>query len=365
MNSILIVRSKRSKSVGGTELRSSQIQVQAHNIVGFDTQVLEYPGAKHIKFNLCSMFGIAIKSFKYLREFRFGLLSPLKLAILEDYIGKMKIIRRPNVIFWEPHTDPLSYAGIVLRRLWPEAMLIAFPHNVESLVPRIQKYTTVEILSSFNLEVAALSHANVVAGISQFDTHMYDSFGLASIYYPFSPTTARKKYLESIKARRKNSGKSHVIILGSAQNTPTYMGMLEQFKIIREYQLDIQFVLAGRKLPGEEKYNDLSIFSYNNPTDEELAELLVGAMCIWVHQAKTTGSLTRVSEALIMGLPVLGNIDAVRDFANSAGVCVYDDSLSDFKDELYKALELGCFSNSGEFYYTDGAEALLKAVVRS
>jgi len=59
-------------------------------------------------------------------------------------------------------------------------------------------------------------------------------------------------------------------------------------------------------------------------SDEQLFELYASAKCTAIYQVQGDGALTRVIEALIAGVPVLGNPIALRSFIEVSGVRMFD-----------------------------------------
>jgi hypothetical protein len=59
-------------------------------------------------------------------------------------------------------------------------------------------------------------------------------------------------------------------------------------------------------------------------TDEALFELLAEARGLLVHQDRGAGALSRITEALVAGVPVIANRIAARSTRGYQGVSVYD-----------------------------------------
>ncbi|MFW6047092.1 MAG: hypothetical protein ACOCP4_04850, partial [Candidatus Woesearchaeota archaeon] len=59
-------------------------------------------------------------------------------------------------------------------------------------------------------------------------------------------------------------------------------------------------------------------------SEDRLKELYIGAKAIIAHQKTGTGTLVRIPEALIAGVPVIANTVAARDTRQYNGIYVYD-----------------------------------------
>lgn len=301
-----------------------------------DVRLAEYPGLAAIP-RIELLRGFLTAPLDALRQMGCDPMRSIRFAACAAFLKEINA--DPETIFWEPHTNPLDVAGGLIRRRWPNARLIAFPHNVESLVPKTDPLRNAPSLRlrRFRRELAALQSADLVVGISWFDTQILTLFGLPSLRFPYIPVAARLREFDILRSYRCHSSKSFFLILGSAQNVPTRVGMQTQFKMIDTIQTvapEIEIVMAGRCLPIPPDRIRSRIRIVENPSDQALTELLLHARALWVHQEMTTGALIRVADALSGGLPVLGNQNALHDYATCPGTFIYEDTLDSFRDQI-------------------------------
>jgi hypothetical protein len=67
-----------------------------------------------------------------------------------------------------------------------------------------------------------------------------------------------------------------------------------------------------------------NIHLHGTLTNARLAEMLEKCSLCWIHQNISTGSLTKIPELMMSGVPVLLNSDAARNFYNVEGIKVYE-----------------------------------------
>lgn len=192
---------------------------------------------------------------------------------------------------------------------------IAYPHNVEFLVPtRFQRYFSSRA-SEFYIERYIYTRASRVCAISEFDAAVIRSMGVNSVdVLPFAPVGRRRDELLSIRELRESSEKSHMLILGTVGNVPTRTGMHRLLSLIaldcsRPLSLSREYKLAGY---GTEVFRGIapsSVLVLGSVTNELLRELMVTCEGLLVMQPQTSGMLTRIVEAELAGVPVyvLGN----------------------------------------------------------
>ena len=337
--SILVLRSKKTGGYGGSFLRSKQVVNLAKHLAGSQTLVAEYPGLSSITISnwLLGLLRHPLSTAPVAwRDPQAG----LRLAAYAGFLNSIEA--DPETIFWEPHTSPMDVAGYLIRKRWPRAQIIAFPQNVEALVPKgnVEDFPNARV-SRFRKEVQALGAADIVAGISNIDTQIFSLFGLPAVRFPYIPELDRQQLNDDLRKRRESSKKNILLILGSAQNPPTRMGMETQFRMIDTAQRlapKLKIVLAGRNLPTPPSETRKALRVVDSPTDAHLSDLFLHARALWVHQALTTGSLVRVADALSAGLPVIGNLVALQEYSDCPGTFPYDETPDAFAEAMVKLL---------------------------
>jgi hypothetical protein len=76
---------------------------------------------------------------------------------------------------------------------------------------------------------------------------------------------------------------------------------------------------------------------HGSVSNEQLADLLSTCDYCWIHQNISTGSLTKIPELMMAGVPVLLNSDAARNFHNIPGVKVYEND-DDCRDKMQESI---------------------------
>ena len=240
-------------------------------------------------------------------------------AIYDMYAGE-------DVTFlWE---DTQDVAAMYLMRA-AGAKVLGYPHNLESLVPT-QHDSVTHKESPYWLyeEIVRLKMCDEVYCISKEETWLLQLFGVNAKYYPYyPPKEVEKELLEIMKksGARKNSRKKQYLILGSATNPPTRMGMQKLIDYF-EQQKDANYSVhvAGYNTETLNVSGD-AVVNHGTVSTEELEQLLINTDGIIIYQPITSGALTRIVENRVAGIPIYANFGAARDFYNLPDVHVYNE----------------------------------------
>lgn len=242
-------------------------------------------------------------------------------AIYDKYIGQ-------DVIFlWENTNDvPALYLMKAAG-----AKVIGYPHNLESLVP-----TQVDSLSRKQApywlyeEIERLKLCDEVCAISKEETWLLQLFGVNAMYYPYYPPKVVEQELLDIKSKREahqqnNAHEKSYLILGSATNPPTRMGMQSLIDYFgSKHDLSYTIHVAGYQTETL-RYVQNPKMEYHGTMDaSDLDTLQIQVDGIIINQPTTSGTLTRIVENRLAGIPIYANFGAARDFYNLHDVHVYE-----------------------------------------
>lgn len=241
-----------------------------------------------------------------------------------EYAGKHK------VLLWESNRQQNFLMSYAARD--NGFQVIGLPHNLESLVRgQYSEFTGKAAPYWFEEELQSLSQCQAVFTISREEQYLLKLFGLHSGFLPYHPPSEVREYLLGIREKRKDgSPKNQIFLLGTAGNKPTFDGMLDRILFFHQEveEHDAELLVAGYLteslapfLPADSRIKLLGSLS-----NEELARKLSECRFCWIHQNISTGSLTKIPELMMAGVPVLINTDAARNFHNLQGIRVYEDS---------------------------------------
>lgn len=242
-------------------------------------------------------------------------------TIYDKYKGK-------NVIFlWENTND---VASLYLMKS-AGAKIIGYPHNLESLVPtQFDSITHKQAPYWLYDEINRLKLCDEVYAISKEETWLLQLFGVNASYYPYYPPKVIEQELLSIKRKRqkriKENTKAQYLVLGSATNPPTRLGMQKLINYF-ESQENVNYTihLAGYNTETLEISKGSTIISHVTVSTDMLNNLLIQTDGIIIYQPTTSGALTRIVENRIAGIPIYANFGAARDFYNLPDVHVYNE----------------------------------------
>ena len=182
---------------------------------------------------------------------------------------------------------------------------VAFPHNIEFLVPQQSQSVFRGPSKEFLIERTIFRKAKRVVTISNFDSAVVRSLGVTIVQQlPYSPVAKHREELLKIRSRRTHSVKDGIIILGSVGNRPTRDGILQVLRQIAGIHTKKKFTLAGFGTELLEKEAPSSVSVIGSISNESLIELLVKCEAMIICQPQTSGMLTRLVEADVAGVPV-------------------------------------------------------------
>jgi hypothetical protein len=212
-----------------------------------------------------------------------------------------------------------------------DALTIALPHNVEALVPGSSSpWTRRRSPEWLEEEVWALSAANTVFAISSCDQHILSLWGISAELLPYAPAPSLRAHLDEVRANRASPNDQDVVLLmGTASNYPTLQGMREALRylpgIVARARPGALVIVAGAGTELIELPPATNVHVLGRVSERVLDHLMRRALAAVVHQPATSGSLTRIPELLIAGVPVLANVNASRCRGPERGIVTYRD----------------------------------------
>jgi glycosyltransferase involved in cell wall biosynthesis len=231
--------------------------------------------------------------------------------------------RHPDsrLIIWETtYDDVMPY---VARRRGKR--LLAVPHNLEALVSgKVFANHAYNPLADLAAEIRRLGRADAVFTISREERWLLEARAVAARYLPFYPEPALEKECLAIReARPAPNAAQPLLLIGSAFNTATAEGMRRQLEWLRGAARHV--VVVGPqtdRILGDFASNRVSVLG--TVPRERLAEIMTASAALLIHTKGGAGAVTRIPEALLAGLPVIANANALRDCHGTAGTYRYE-----------------------------------------
>lgn len=270
------------------------------------------------------------KSLNKFRKFVFDLAK--KISHLEKYFSQ-----DVNTFIWESVADEFYFLIYFAKKYKKE--IIAYPHNIESLVAN-QKSALSNKFSpaGFEKEIKILSFCKEINVISRLEMQILTLFKLNPKFFPYYPPHEAIKMLKEIRLKRgikKSSKIKEFLIIGTANNPPTLIGMNKLISKINEFNLnDIVFNFAGfgtEKLINKNSSNQINI--KGSLTKTELICEMIACEALLINHPITTGALTRITEFLVAGVPVIINIDSAHSHFEMDGIFTFS-SIENLKQLL-------------------------------
>lgn len=237
-----------------------------------------------------------------------------------------------GIIFWESTKMEYSFVLPIFKKKGYK--IIGLPHNIESLVPDQRSAITNKITPYWIIdEIRLLKECEVVFSISKEETLFLRQCGIKAEYLPYYPT---KEVVDKLLATRKKriereikqKTRKKILMIGSAVNPPTRLGMADRINFFKEANniiCDILVAGYGTESLKSMTGNLSNLIFLGEISNDFLFTLLTSIDAILIHQPPTSGALTRIIEFLIAGVPVLANFNSARDYYGRDGIYLYYD----------------------------------------
>jgi hypothetical protein len=243
---------------------------------------------------------------------------------LDYQMIRERLPSQPNIeaVVWESTYEPKTAA--LLQRL--SKRLIAVPQNIESLVPgRVSSRRS--IIRRLQQELGGYQNTTAVFTISEDEAWLLRMLGIRARVLPyFPPRELTARLLEIRRQRQATDQANQVLLFGSHRNPPTRLGTQEVLQLLApNYPSDNpELLVVGNASEGAANWNRPERCRVlGRLPDEELDALKIETRALLIHQAPTTGIITRIIEAVLAGIPVIANEDAARGWWGLDGIHVY------------------------------------------
>jgi len=289
---------------------------------------------QNVYLQLSTLFKVVPNFIKYLPylipAYKLFLSSALKMS---QQVKSSEHDKNAKVIVWE---DNLNYLMPYVTKSRGQR-IVSLPQNFDSWANRFDPSKRKENLESLSDEVKHLAQADRIFCISREEQWFLRLCGLNSDYLPYYPPSSVVSYLLKVReVREKNYNNRNLdfnrpknfLVLGSYNNIPTKVGMLELVKWLKSIDEEFSFDVEIGGFGTQNLKNEIEVGSrfkiLGTLSNEELFSVMVRTSAILVHQTYGLGSLTKIPEMLIAGIPVIANSIASRSHFDYDGIHVYE-----------------------------------------
>ncbi len=253
--------------------------------------------------------------------------------------------------FWESTTNNYYYKPNFFKEFGFK--LIAFPHNLESLVPgQSSPFSKLQSPDWLQEELDQLKLCDHVFTISEEEQWFLSLNNIKSTYYPYFPTQIQYNNLLKIRIERQKLDQGgFYLMFGSFFYQPIGTGLLQILKPLNT--TDSQIIISGfgsENIIGSIDFKlNSNIKIIGSTSTTELNDLLVRCKGVIVNQSGSSGALTKLKELQIAGVPVILNSESTRSFKNIHGFHVFHD-FEELKVLLNKNLSMPDLPEANSFY---------------
>lgn len=240
------------------------------------------------------------------------------------------LIRNADTIVWENNFPDFFYLPYILKQRY-KRKVIACPHNLESLISlQALNWNGKSRMHFLNQELEILRLCDQVFTISEEEQWLLNLFGIPAKHLPYYPLGELFDKLITIREKRHaGEKKEYFLIIGSASNPPTKIGMTSLLRYIARLDSassgSLHFKVAGygtEQLAKEFNATNIEILGFIE--EQILNNLMQNCKAMIVNQQYSTGALTRIPEMLVAGIPVISNEGGARSYRRMDGVFVYN-----------------------------------------
>ncbi|MCM1034559.1 MAG: glycosyltransferase family 4 protein [Paludibacter sp.] len=222
---------------------------------------------------------------------------------------------------WESVREEWYILCVLARRHGKK--VIAYPHNLESLVTNHRSVFRWDNHNAFRHELNIYRQCARVSVISFEESWLLALYGVSAVCFPYHLPQVVENSCLHIAEQRKSADKNFYLLLGTAINPPTRMGMEE---ILCAWQSsNLPLVVAGYGTETLTDYACEHIRVLGTVDNDMLAQLQTHAIALVIYQPATTGALTRIEEAIVAQLPVYTNPMGMRHYQGNPSVTCYQD----------------------------------------
>lgn len=228
--------------------------------------------------------------------------------------------KNADIFYWESTRDIWYILPFFAKKY--NKRVVAFPHNLEALVGG-QKSTlfTWNAEERFAREMAVLRDCEKVYAISNEETWLLQLMGVNASALLYELPVVVKEQCDKVAELRKQSAKDYYLMLGSAINPPTRIGMKE---VLQDWNCNVPLIVAGFGTEHLKQYESGEVRIMGGVQDEQLLDLQVHCKALIVNQPATTGALTRIEEFLAADIPIYANENSVRSYRNREGIRIFN-----------------------------------------
>jgi hypothetical protein len=251
--------------------------------------------------------------------------------LYQSYWNQFTKHKGQQIFLWESTRNEYYIAPYIAKEA--NFKVIATPHNIESLYFGLDPFTKQSLPHSLENEFKHLAVADAVFCIAREEQWLLNFFGIDAEFLPYYPPQPILANLWQIRKLREQSNRhlkqeNRFLILGTAENESTKIGMIELANNLKEIrkQIDFRVDLAGYRTEEIQAYCDgVEFITFHGTVDQNLLnKILVDTTAILIFQKKGVGALTKIPEMLIAGIPVIANGNACRSAFGYSGVYCYD-----------------------------------------
>lgn len=301
----------REKTWSGGKFRSLQTY-EIFEKAGFDmTPVQEPLRPSKLRILLWAIAGII----------KFGVYRPWHLDSLRttgyNYF-KITSFRKqyPNVRIWLIEGTGFGALQNVLMLKSSGCFVLLAPINVESLAPYPHAWThKLPTLERLKIELKYYLQADGVFCISLEEAWLLSILGVETYFLPYHPPAKLMERINERRKKREGLQKNGILYYANFHNSPNYLGF-KKFVEEKGY-INRKIRVAGlgidKVTPLINDKNEFIILG--ELTDEKLEQELVQCEKVFFNHFPTSGMLTRVPELLLSGIPVEGNLAALKGYS--------------------------------------------------
>lgn len=177
-------------------------------------------------------------------------------------------------------------------------------------------------------QIEKLSRSSEPVCISREEQWVLANRKIKSSFLPYFPDTEREQSLETIRRARVSPSRGEFLLFATYNNSDSRDSFDELAGFLRDHKqaekIVIHVVGYGSEELEKSQFKDSPFVFHGTVDPEKLMQLQCSVSALLLHNTTGVGSITRIPDMLVAGVPVIATPIAARSAHEYQGVYVYD-----------------------------------------
>jgi len=281
------------------------------------------PEELHPRVNIPAFLGFIL----YVLKLRYYFLLRRPYLLATTFRRYFNYLNRPEIEGFVTDDTLTTNAALIPIAKYLGIKISILPHNLESLVPtQVSPFTGKTSPDWFLEEIKLFKLCDSIRVIAREEQWMLQCFGVDDVGFLEYEPQLEEAQVSNVVTARASSPKTQFMVLGTAHNPATKLGMEKLIAFLDGQVSDSEINVIGggtEDLLPTTKNPNIRILGFLS--DADITEYYKTAKACLIYQVPTSGALTKIPELLRMGIPIITNEMGSRSYWNLENIYVYSD----------------------------------------